>query len=131
MFCDLDPNGVAEALTDVDNEPLLPEHVALMRGEGALADSAMMAFVFKQRLSGLKRVLKRTQILGIVGAFVWRIEYKRRGLPHAHILLWTDFDTDDLEAVDHVINVRHPGNSPILDEQSRVPEWCRLIEAYQ
>jgi hypothetical protein len=47
-------------------------------------------------------------------SFVWRIEYHKRGLPHAHILFWADFDTKNIDAVDEVINVRYPKDSRFL-----------------
>jgi hypothetical protein len=56
--------------------------------------------------------IQNHQILGKALAFVWRIEYQKRGLPHAHILFWADFDTQDINAVDAVINARYPKNSP-------------------
>jgi hypothetical protein len=111
--------------------PHWPDYVALRRGCGAFADSAMMAFVFKQRLSALLRIIKSSKILGEVGGFVWRIEYQKRGLPHAHILLWSHFDTEDIAAIDRVINVRYPKPSPFLNEDAKVPDWRSLIDAYQ
>jgi hypothetical protein len=82
-----------------------------MRGDGAFADSAMAAIIFKIKLSALIDFIRKHQILGKVSAFVWRIEYQKRRLPHAHILFWTDFDTQDIDAVDAVINARSPNNS--------------------
>jgi hypothetical protein len=54
---------------------------------------------------------------------VWRIEYQKRALPHAHIFFWTDFDTQDDDAVDAVINARYPKNSPFL----MTKEWYPIF----
>jgi hypothetical protein len=111
--------------------PYWPEFVALRRGKEAYSDSAMMAIVFKERLGELMRTIKSSRVLGDVKGYVWRVEYQSRGLPHAHILLWTDFETEDLHAVEEVINVRYPKRSPFLLEDSKVDDWRELIDAYQ
>jgi hypothetical protein len=63
---------------------------------------------FKAKLSALMKFIKDHEILGKVSGFVWRIEYQRRGLPHACILFWIDFDTQDIHTVEAVINIRFP-----------------------
>jgi hypothetical protein len=65
--------------------------------------------------------IQKHQIMGKVSAFVWRIEYQKRGLPHVHVLFWTDFDTQDIDAVDEAINARYPKNSPFLMTKVRCP----------
>jgi hypothetical protein len=85
-----------------------------MRGDGVFADSAIAAIIFKIRLSALMNFIQKHQILDKVSAFVWRIEYQQRDLPHAHIIFWTDFDTQDIDAGDAVINARCPNHSPFL-----------------
>jgi hypothetical protein len=67
--------------------------MALMRGDGVFADSGMAAIMCKIKLSTLMNFIRTHRILGKVSAFVWRIEYQKRGLPHAHIFFWADFDT--------------------------------------
>jgi hypothetical protein len=74
--------------------------------------------------------IQKHQILGKVSAFIWRIEYQKRGLPHAHILFWREFNTQDVDAVDAVINARYPKNSPFND-QGMVSDFRQLIDAYQ
>jgi hypothetical protein len=65
--------------------------------------------------------IQKVQILDKVSAFVWRIEHQKRVLLYAHILLWTDFDTQDIDAVDTVINARYPQNSPFLITKALCP----------
>jgi hypothetical protein len=51
--------------------------------------------------------IARRKILGTIKGYVWRIEYQKRGLPHAHILFWADFDPENIDAAETVINVRY------------------------
>jgi hypothetical protein len=95
-----------------------------MRGEGVFADSAVAAIMFKIKLFALTNCIQKHQILGKVSAFVWRIEYQKRGLPHTHVLFWTDFDTQDIDAVDAVINARYPKHSPFFNGQGMVSDFC-------
>jgi hypothetical protein len=111
--------------------PHWPDYRALNRNSGNFAHSAVMAIVFKSKLSALMKCLQDRKILGVIHAFVWRVEYQKRGLPHAHILLWTDFNTQDVDAVDSVVNVRYPKESPFVDDRQMVTDLRCLIEAYQ
>jgi hypothetical protein len=43
----------------------------------------------------------------------------KRGLAHAHILFWTDFDTQDIDTVDAMVNARYPKKSPFLMTKAR------------
>ena len=49
--------------------------------------------------------IKKGSVLGKVPAFLWVIEFQKRGLPHAHILvILSDEDsTNSSEDVDNVI----------------------------
>jgi hypothetical protein len=92
-----------------------------MRRDGVFADFAIAAIISKIKLSTLMNLIQKHQILGKVSAFVWRIEYQKRDLPRAHILFWTDFDTQDIDAIDAMINARYPKNSPFLMTKARCP----------
>jgi hypothetical protein len=83
-----------------------------MRGDGVFTDSGIAAIVFKIKLSALMKFIQKHQILGKVSAFIWRIEDQKRGFPNAHVLFWTDFDTQDIDAVDVAINAKCPKSSP-------------------
>jgi hypothetical protein len=54
------------------------------------------------------KFVQQRKIFGNVSAFAWRIEYQKRGLPHAHILFWTDLNIQNMPALESVINVRDP-----------------------
>jgi hypothetical protein len=77
------------------------------------------------------KFITNRQILGKISAFLWRIEYQKRGLPHAHILFWSDFDTEDIHAVESVVNVRYPKDSPFLEHEGMVSDFRTLIDRYQ
>jgi hypothetical protein len=98
-----------------------------VRSDGVFADSAIAVIIFEIKLSALMNFIQNNQILGKVSAFVWRIEYQKRGLPHAHILFWTDFDTQDIDAFD----ARYPNHSPFSSDQGMVSDFRQLIDAYQ
>jgi hypothetical protein len=105
------------------NEPHWPDYKGLTRGHGVFADSATAAIIFNIKLSALMNSIQKHQILGKVSAFVWRIEYQKRGLPHVHILFWTDFNTQNINAIDTVINARYSKNSPFLITKA----WCPIF----
>jgi hypothetical protein len=104
---------------------------ALKRNSDVFHDSAMCAIIFKMKLAALMQFIKRKKILGNIKAFLWRIEYQKRGLPHAHMLFWSDFDTQDVQAVESVINVRYPKKSPFFDDQTMISDFRELIDRFQ
>ncbi|XP_043209020.1 uncharacterized protein LOC122374379 [Amphibalanus amphitrite] len=48
--------------------------------------------VFRQKLRGLLHLLREGAVFGQVRAFISCIEWQKRGLPHAHIVLWLEPD---------------------------------------
>jgi hypothetical protein len=98
-------------------KPYWADCQALKRGHETFADSAMTAINFKSKLSVLMKFIQHYQILGNISVFGCKIEYQQRGLPHDHILFWRDFDTQDIPAVEPVINVRYPRDSPFLEQE--------------
>jgi hypothetical protein len=111
--------------------PLWVDYQALKRGGETFADSAVGTIIFKPKLSALMQFIQKYEILRRVSAFVWRIEYQKRGLPRAHILSWSDFDTQDIQAAESVINVRYPNDSPFIEDRGMVSDLCQLIDAFQ
>jgi hypothetical protein len=111
--------------------PYWHDYQALKRDKGVFSDSAMITMVFKAKLSALMSFIRDHRILGEVKGFIWRIEYQKRGLPHAHILFWTDFDTEDTEALDSVIDARYPKDSPFIEDKRAVQDRRVLIDTYQ
>ena len=69
--------------------------------------------VFHLKLIALLRDLTELHYFGRCNGYVWTIEYQKRGLPHAHILLFL-VDEDrrlyyDAAAIDRVIYAELPG----------------------
>jgi hypothetical protein len=73
---------------------------------------------------------KSTSILGRVKAFVWRVEDQYRGLRHAHIIFWTDFETTDIHEMDKLINARYPQRSSVHNEQEMISDFRALIDQF-
>ena len=59
----------------------------LREGETVEDRPDIVARVFKLKKDQLMRDLKSGMVFGKVVAFLWVIEFQKRGLPHAHILL--------------------------------------------
>jgi hypothetical protein len=91
----------------------------------------MAAVIFKLKLDALMKLIRSRKILGEIKGFVWRVEYQKRGLPHPHILFWSDFDTNDLAEVDKVLNVQFPRESPFPEGQETFRSFQILIRNYQ
>jgi hypothetical protein len=114
--------------------PHWPGYQALKRGNDVFADSAMGSIILKtkhEKLSALMKFIQKTKIFRKVSTSVWRVEYQKRGVPHAHILFWSDFDTQDVHAVETVINVKYPNDSRFPDDKGMVTNFRQLIASYQ
>ena len=59
----------------------------LRKGESAKDRPDLVARVFKQKKDQLIKDIYSSKIFGKVPAYLWVIEFQKRGLPHAHILL--------------------------------------------
>ncbi|XP_028752703.1 uncharacterized protein LOC114712351 [Neltuma alba] len=74
--------------------------------------------VFKMKLRSLMKTLREKKIFGTIRAEVYTIEFQKRGLPHAHILLFLDPNDkiNDPDAIDKVISAEIPDKhySPLL-----------------
>ncbi|XP_028799355.1 uncharacterized protein LOC114754711 [Neltuma alba] len=74
--------------------------------------------VFKMKLRSLMKTLREKKIFGTIRAEVYTIEFQKRGLPHAHILLFLDPNDkiNDPDAIDKVISAEIPDkhSSPLL-----------------
>jgi hypothetical protein len=79
-----------------------------------------MSIIFRARLKYLMKDCRQSDLLDNVTAFVWRIEYHQRGLPHDHILFWIDCDKSDVQAIERIVNARYP-------ESSRLEKECQMV----
>lgn len=92
-------------------ENLLPHQTAADRPD-------IVARVFHQKLKKLMQLLKGG-CFGDVQAWLFSVEFQKRGLPHAHILIWLAPQAKiNPENIDHVISaeIPCPTETPILHE---------------
>ena len=61
----------------------------------------LCARVFKMKLDELMNDIKKKQVFGKVSGIVYSIEFQKRGLPHAHILIILDADDAPLTTDDY------------------------------
>ncbi|KAK1389884.1 hypothetical protein POM88_018062 [Heracleum sosnowskyi] len=64
----------------------------------------LVARVFKMKFDAMMNDLTKKHVLGRVLAVVYTVEFQKRGLPHAHIVLWLG-TADKLLTVDDIDNV--------------------------
>ncbi|XP_028766672.1 uncharacterized protein LOC114724484 [Neltuma alba] len=78
----------------------------------------LLSRVFKMKLQSMMRTIKNKKIFGRVRAEVYTIEFQKRGLPHAHILLFLDHSDKIKEPsdIDNIISAEIPDkeSDPIL-----------------
>ena len=59
----------------------------LLFGQKPQDQPDIIARVFQHKLKSLMEDIKKNHIFGVPVAFVYVIEFQKRGLPHAHILI--------------------------------------------
>lgn len=60
----------------------------LLIGQSPADRHDIIARVFKQKLTNLMNVITKNSIFGEVRCWMYSIEWQKRGLPHAHLLVW-------------------------------------------
>jgi hypothetical protein len=68
----------------------------------------IMTRVFKGYLDKIIKFIKTSKIFGSVSGEVTRIEFQKRGMPHAHLLIWTDADLTDPTSVHQFLSAEYP-----------------------
>lgn len=67
----------------------------------------IVARVFKQKLNSLRDLLTKHKVFGEVRCWTYSVEWQKRGLPHAHILLWL-LDRIGPDEIDKIISAEIP-----------------------
>ncbi|XP_024977134.1 uncharacterized protein LOC112514765 [Cynara cardunculus var. scolymus] len=81
-------DGKPDIFLTMTCNPKWPEILKeLLPGQTAQDRPDLVARVFRAKLEDLKNQLFKKHILSEVGAYVYVIEFQKRGLPHAHILM--------------------------------------------
>ena len=76
----------------------------------------LVSRVFHLKLKKIIELLKKKHIFGSTEAFVYRVEWQKGGLPHAHILLWLGNKVQP-DSIDDLISAEIPDKQqdPILN----------------
>lgn len=82
----------------------------MFNGQTANDRPDLICRVFKRKLDEFLDQIINKQIFGRVKAYVWVIEFQKRGLPHCHLLLILDENDkiDSVEKIDQVISAEIP-----------------------
>jgi len=95
---------------------------ALLPGQTPQDRPDIVARVFRAKLEMMKYMLTKKHILGVVKAWVYVVEFQKRGLPHAHFLLIMDSNYKLLvpEQYDHLISAELP-------DKDKYPELYAMV----
>ncbi|XP_043466343.1 uncharacterized protein LOC122501132 [Leptopilina heterotoma] len=95
-------------------------------GETASDRPDIVARVFQQKVKALMIELKDNQIFGPVIAYVYVIEFQKRGLPHVHLIVFLDQShaIRDAETVDKIICAEIP-------DEAKHPELFNIVKQFQ
>ena len=67
----------------------------------------LLARVFRQKLIKLMNIVTKSHVFGPTRCWMYSIEWQKRGLPHAHILIWLK-DKIKADQIDSVISAELP-----------------------
>ena len=67
----------------------------------------LLARVFRQNLIKLMNIITKSHVFGPIRCWIYSIEWQKRGLPHAHILIWLK-DKIKSDEIDSVISAELP-----------------------
>jgi hypothetical protein len=84
----------------------------------------IVARVFWLKFKSMMRDILKAKLFGEVRAYVWRIEWQARGLPHVHLLIILASPIVTAQQVDEYISAEIP--DPVLD-----PELHQLCKDFQ
>jgi hypothetical protein len=84
----------------------------LLPGQTAADRPDIVSRVFKLHLGELLKDIKKRNVLGVLIAHIYVIEYQKRGLPHAHLLLIFDDGSKlrEPDDIDSLISAEIPDN---------------------
>ncbi|XP_074277650.1 uncharacterized protein LOC141601280 [Silene latifolia] len=90
--------------------PEVESMLKYIKGQKAEVRADIVARVFKLKLRQQMDYVKKERYFGTVVADVYTIEFQKRGLPHAHILLWLKPEEVDLttQFIDNIICAEIP-----------------------
>ena len=103
----------------------------LREGETVQDRPDLVARVFKLKKDQLMNDIKLGRVFGKVSAFLWVIEFQKRGLPHAHILIiLSDEDRPSTsEDIDNMISAEIPPDPNLFPPNSEARRQAAQLEA--
>ena len=122
--------GAPTFFITMTENPHWHEIASLNTEKDIMMNSVLLARIFYQKKKSLISYIKKSKIFGEVKGYLWRDEYQKRGLPHCHILLWTDFDTSDVHELDKIITCRLPLEDPNLDNELQTNQLKELSKTF-
>ncbi|XP_044598377.1 uncharacterized protein LOC123274709 [Cotesia glomerata] len=91
--------------------PKWPEITSLLLpGQNAIHCHDITARVFRQKLKSLISFITKSHVFGPTRCWMYSVEWQKRGLPHAHILVWF-IDKIRPEEIDSIISAEIPDPS--------------------
>ncbi|XP_073525166.1 uncharacterized protein [Phyllobates terribilis] len=81
--------------------------VHLLPGQKTVNLHDLIALVFKQKLSKMTNLITKSHIYGETQCWMYSVEWQKRGLPHAHILIWLKQKIQHTE-IDNIISAEMP-----------------------
>ena len=105
--------------------------IHLRQGETVQDRPDLVSRVFKLKKDQLLKDIKTGRVFGKVPAFLWVIEFQKRGLPHAHILviLADDDRPSDSADVNNVISAQLPPDPENFPPNSKEKSQAIRLEA--
>ena len=110
--------------------PKWHEIVALNSEKDVMNNSVLLARIFHQKKQSLIDYIKSSKIFGKVKGLLWRDEYQKRGLPHCHMLLWSDYDTSNPDEIDKIITCRLPLPDPNFENEEKTHMLTQLSKTF-
>ncbi|KAL6514700.1 hypothetical protein OROGR_020279 [Orobanche gracilis] len=119
--------GFPDLIITFTCNPKWPEILRFCKKKGVKSEDRpdILCRVFKMKLDEMIKDLKERKMFGKPSAIVYTVEFQKRGLPHAHILLFLASDSKfhTAEDIDRVISAEIP------DKESR-PELYKAVSDY-
>jgi hypothetical protein len=114
-FCYVRKFGRPDLFITMTTNPKWPEITNVITGRQTPQDRHdIVSRVFHMKLKCLMTLLTKSQIYGSVRCFMYSVEWQKRGLPHAHILIWLE-EPIPPNRVDEVISAELP--DPAVDPE--------------
>ncbi|XP_073513990.1 uncharacterized protein [Phyllobates terribilis] len=79
----------------------------LLPGQKTVNRHDLIARVFKQKLSKMTNLITKSHIYGETQCWMYSVEWQKRGLPYAHILIWLKQKIQPTE-IDNIISAELP-----------------------